>query len=90
MMRSKIFAIYDNKAEAFMQPYFAHNAAVGTRTFSDNVQNHDTIFNKHPNDFVLFEIAEFDDQTGEITPHKQNINLGLAIDYLQTQLKAAQ
>ena len=81
-MLSKIYAVYDNKAEAFMEPFFATNAGVALRRFADNVNHPDSIFHKHPNDFCLYEIGAFDDQPGDVANWTENKNLGLAIEFL--------
>lgn len=82
-MNTKIYAVFDNKAEAFMQPFFADTAGIATRNFQTNVNSPDTILNKYPNDFVLYEIGIFDDAKGQVIPHEHNVNLGMAIDYLK-------
>lgn len=81
-METKVYAIRDKKAESFMQPFFATNAALALRTFADHANNPDTIFAKHPFDFVLYEIGLFNDQTGAIENTADNINLGSAADYI--------
>lgn len=81
-MHTKIYAVFDNKAEAFMQPFFADTPGLATRQFQTNVNNDQSIFNKYPNDFVLYEIGIFDDAKGAVIPHDNNINLGMAIDYV--------
>lgn len=78
---TKIFAIYDNKAEAFMQPFYATTVGLALRIFADNVSNPESILHKNPNDFVIYEIGEFDDQTGEVINWTENKNLGMAIEY---------
>lgn len=78
---TKIFAIYDNKAEAYMQPFYATTVGLALRIFADNVGNPETIMHKNPNDFVIFEIGSFDDQTGELVNYETNKNLGMAIEY---------
>lgn len=78
---TKIFAIYDNKAEAFMQPFYANTVGLALRIFADNVANPESIMNKNPYDFVIYEIGAFDDKTAEVHNKEQNINLGMAIDY---------
>lgn len=88
-MITKIYAIYDNKAEAFMQPFFAATPGLALRTFEDNANNPDSILSKHPNDFCLYEIGVFDDQTAEIINHSENINLGMATEY-SPKLEAVQ
>ncbi len=79
---TKIFAIYDNKAKAYMQPFFAGTAGLALRTFSDSANSQETIFHQHATDFCLFEIGEYNDETAELNSHKETKNLGLAADYL--------
>ena len=52
------------------------------RSFSDAVQDQDSAFNKHPEDYSLWEIGEFDDQTGEIIYYTPHHALGTGLDYL--------
>lgn len=78
---TQIFAIYDNKAQAFMQPFYATNVGLALRIFADNVANPESIMHKHPNDFVIYQVGSFDDQTGEMINNEQNVNLGMAIDF---------
>jgi hypothetical protein len=87
-MNTKIYAIFDNKAEAFMQPYFATTPGLALRAFSDGANNKETTIGKYPNDFVLYEIGQFDDQTGELENYTENKNLGIAIEYTENELRA--
>ena len=86
-MNQVIFSIYDNKALSWGTPYYSLNNAVGTRQFEDAVNQPDTPFNKHPEDYVLFAIGEFDQHTGELIPYEQSKNLGLAADYIHSEIK---
>ena len=87
-MKIKAYAVYDNKAEAFMQPFFAGNAGLATRTFADNAKNPESIWNRHPNDFVLYEIGEYDENQGILVNYENNKNLGMAIEYIEQELEA--
>lgn len=80
-MKLKIFSIYDSKAKAFITPFFSPTTEVGQRSFGGACNDPTTQFHRHPGDFSLFEIGEFGIETGEVTPHKQLINHGLAIIY---------
>lgn len=66
-MNMKVFAVRDLKSAAFMQPFFTQSVGTATRIFGDAVEDEKSIFHKHPEDFVLYELGEFDDQTGHIT-----------------------
>ena len=65
-MKQKIFTVYDVQAKAHLQPFFLPTEGMAIRTFTDCVNNPEHQFCKHPEDFVLQEIGEFDEESGEI------------------------
>ncbi len=65
-MEHKIFTVYDEKAKAFLPPFFLPQIGMGTRVFSDCVNDPTHQFNKHPADYNLYHIGEFDDNSGKI------------------------
>lgn len=79
----KVLAVYDSKACAFMNPFFVPTIAFGIRLFQDTVNGPDNMLSKHPTDFTLFEIAEFDDIKGIFNLHLKHINLGLASSFVR-------
>lgn len=78
----KVFSVYDSKVGAFANPFFAKSNGEAVRMFSDAVNDSTTSLNKHPGDFTLFGIADFDEETGRLEPYDVNLNLGLAITFL--------
>lgn len=82
-MRQKIFSVYDNKARAFSTPFFTVNRDVGIRHFERAVNDPSVDFHHHPSDFNLFELGEFETETGVITPYDKQVNLGLGSQYLR-------
>lgn len=80
-MISKIYAIYDSKLEAYMQPFFMQSKGQAVRAFTDTVNDDKTQFWKHPEDFTLFELGEYDDSTGKVSSYATNISLGVALEY---------
>lgn len=79
-MNKNIYSIYDNKTCVFNTPFFSMNNAAAIRTFSDAANDTQTNINKHPEDFALFHIGHYDEETGEISG-TNHTNLGLASDY---------
>jgi len=73
------FQIYDSKAEAFILPYYAPTSAMGQRQFHQAANDPKTSYYKYPGDYTLFEVATWDDYTGEETPLTPFINHGLAL-----------
>lgn len=64
-MRTKIFSIYDSKISAFGVPFFAPHDEVAFRHMRVAVQERGTHLAAFPQDFHLFELGEFDDQSAE-------------------------
>lgn len=75
-----MFGIKDLKAEAFLPIFPSSTVGMAKRVFMEHVNNPESQFNKYPEDFVLFEIGEFDDSTGILAPCNLR-HLGTASDY---------
>lgn len=65
----KIFTILDSKAKAYMTPFFQKNEDVAVRVLEQACNEQGHIFNTNPEDFSLFQIGIFNEDTGEIVPH---------------------
>lgn len=63
-MKLRAFAIRDSKAEAFMRPFFAVTRGIALRSIVDVVSDPNHEMYKHAEDYTLYEVGEFDDQTG--------------------------
>lgn len=64
----KMFAVYDIKAEAYLTPFFMLSIGQAVRAFSDLVGDKSTIVGKHPDDYKLVHVADFDVMSGEVSP----------------------
>lgn len=78
----KMFAVYDSKAEAYFPPFYSQNNASAIRDFTDKVNTPNHIWNRHPEDYSLFAVGEFDDQTAVILPFKTHFPLGKGLEYV--------
>lgn len=69
-MKTIIVAVRDVKAEVYAQPFCVVNSATAIRSFSDQVNNQDpkNMWNQHPQDFSLYQIGTYEDNTGLIEP----------------------
>lgn len=67
-MKMLMCAVYDKGIEAYMQPFFVRHKSEAIRSFADAVGKADTPFCTHPEDFTLFVLGEYDDNTGAIVP----------------------
>ncbi len=79
-----MFVIYDSKANAYLQPWFLTQQGMAQRAFSDCVNDADHNFGRHPEDYTLFTIGEFDDATAKIE-WKSPESMGNGIQYVITK-----
>jgi len=74
----KIFAMYDTKAQTFLQPFPETSTIAALRGFEVAVNEGKSTFSRFPDDFCLMEIADFNQDTGQIIPLTSPNNLGSA------------
>jgi hypothetical protein len=86
----KIYAVMDTKAEAFMNPFYVRTLGEAIRSFTDESNKQESPFFKHPEDFNLFELGDFDQFTGVLQPHKAPKSIGTSASFKtqSQQLKA--
>lgn len=82
-MIQKVFGVYDSKAEAYLQPWFAITAGAAIRAFSDAVNEGKSPLCKHPEDYILYELADFDDATGDFVRDGNVKMLGVGSSYIE-------
>lgn len=65
-MKYKVCTIRDRAIATYGQPFFVANVGSAIRGFGDEVKRADdnNQLHKHPEDFDLFYLGEYDDQTG--------------------------
>lgn len=81
----RAFSIHDVKAETFTPPFYQNTDGQATRVFQDLVNNPDHGIGKHPQDYTIFMVGTFDDNTGHfesISP----ISLGNGVEFNQMPL----
>ena len=63
----KIYTILDKKAKFYSTPWYSVNNDTAIREFVRTVSKGEGHAHHFPDDFVLYQIGEFDDSTGVIT-----------------------
>lgn len=79
------FTVYDEKAQAYMQPFFEKTLGSAIRAFTDACNNPQTSFFKHPADFTLFHLGDWDDSTAETISLPTPRSLGTALEHKTQQ-----
>jgi len=64
-----IVAVKDRAAGAFGRPFFVPSVGLAIRSFTDEVNRDadDNQMNRHSDDFDLYDLGIYDDETGIIT-----------------------
>lgn len=76
----KIFSIKDSKAEAYLLPIFAPTVGVAIRIFQNAASKEGSDFHKYAADYTLFEIGEWNEETGRVKPLEANKNIINGLD----------
>ena len=66
----KIFTVYDEKAEAYLPPFFLNTNGEAIRAITDCVNDLNHQFGKHPSDYTLFSLGTYDPQSGTFENEK--------------------
>lgn len=64
----KIYSVYDAKAVAYIQPFFAPTDGIALRMFGQAASDENHQFARWEEDYTLYRVGEFNDDTGEIIP----------------------
>lgn len=80
-----MFSVRDSKSNAFLQPFFSATIGSALRAFGDAVNDQNSPFGKHPEDYLLFELADFDDSTGLLVGCEPIKLLGSATDFVSAR-----
>lgn len=62
----RIFAIYDKALAAYGQLMTYTAKGQATRQFTDEVNRKDSELNKHPEDYALYFLGDYNNETGEV------------------------
>lgn len=86
-MKLKLFSVFDSKVSAYLPPICMRTTPEAIRGFSAAVGDSGHQFHKHAEDYTLFEIGSWDDQTAAIdllsTPHP----VAKAIEFLHNPVE---
>lgn len=73
-MLNRIYSIYDSASGIYQRPFAGRTDGEVTRTISDIAVSDEHDIGRHPEDYTLFCLGEFNDGTGEVsgylTPQK--------------------
>lgn len=66
-MKQRIFSIRDSKAEMFYPPFYQKTHGEAERSLRELVRDEKSLISKYPEDYDLYFLGEWDDQSGKMT-----------------------
>lgn len=69
-MKLRAFSLRDTKSETFGAPFFVPTAGIALRVVTELVNDRRTDVGKYPDDFILYDVGEFDTQSAQLS-HSQ-------------------
>lgn len=85
-MKTGIFTVYDTKTEAYLIPFYMPTPSAAQRAVADILRDPEHQFSRHPADYNLFYIGDYDDQTGKIETKQSFRNLGNLLEFLPEEI----
>lgn len=74
-------AIFDTQMKAYMRPFFVQAVGAAVRNFGDEVGNKESPMNRHPEDYLLFELGHFSEESGQLVSLDVPRLIARALDY---------
>lgn len=62
----KVYAIKDVKADCFLTPFTSENDATASRALGGIVNDRQSMFGQHPEDYVVYHVGSFDQTSGQL------------------------
>lgn len=78
----KVYAVEDVKAGLYQQPFSVVSNGVALRAFTDAANDERSDIGKHPEDYRLVLIGEYDEVHGLVRPVEHQV-LGMATEFVK-------
>lgn len=66
-MKHRMFSIKDTKADVYNKPFYLINEKLVERVAADLLRDKSSEISRHPDDFIMFDLGSYDDNTGTFT-----------------------
>lgn len=87
-MKLKLYSCFDSKVKAWTLPFFM-DVIPGTDStevlaaWASVANDPNSKFGQHPEDYCLYEIADFDSISGKLSTHSTPLSIGFALHFKQ-------
>lgn len=71
----QVYSIYDKRARVYQGMICFTNDDVALRYFSDLLKDKNSMIGAHPEDYIIFNIGQFNDTFGKFSNHKTFVEI---------------
>lgn len=82
-MKVPVFSIRDLKAEAFGPVFMQNTVGLASRMFGEMANSRDHSVGRHPDDFKLYQVGTFDDESGKLESLEPVRYVSTGSDYVE-------
>lgn len=65
----KLFTVYDEKVNSYGSPFVASSDGEASRMLSDAIDDPNSLIARHPEDFSLYCVGEYNELSGIVTAY---------------------
>lgn len=78
----KVYSVFDRAVGDYGRPFFEISRGSALRAFSDIAKDETSAIGKHPQDFTLFELGDYDTSNGTFSLLATPYSCGVAVEFL--------
>lgn len=72
-----VYSLYDKKAKLFMNIFTDVNDGTAIRQIEQACQSKDAVIAQYPDDYALYRVTQWDDESGELSTQKKSLVIEL-------------
>jgi hypothetical protein len=79
----KVFSVLDTAVKAYLPPIYLRSRGEATRMVTESLRDEKHQFAKHSSDYALYELGEWNDETGLYNTHEAPVLIGSVSEFKQ-------
>lgn len=84
-MKLNLYTVFDSQAQRAVVPFVRDNDDVAKRDFISIINNPETPFGKHPEDYFLYYVGEWNDESMNASSFGEPTRIMTGVDALKKQ-----
>lgn len=84
-MELEVFAVHDSKVGAYLRPFFCRTKGEAMRNWADSVNDTQSPFSKNPEDYCLFHLGSYNEDSGTFENLSAPTNCGVAREFIRVE-----